>query len=66
MSFFFAGKSELDIHPALETLNRELGVQRLLLEGGGVTRVARSIAQDSSWKQTASMLCPSGLSTNAA
>jgi hypothetical protein len=26
----------------------------------------RSIAQDSSRKQTASMLCPSGLSTNAA
>ncbi|HVK69737.1 MAG TPA: dihydrofolate reductase family protein [Polyangium sp.] len=37
VSYFFAGKTELDIRLALETLNRELGVKRLLLEGGGVT-----------------------------
>lgn len=37
VSYVFAGKSDLDIHLALETLNRELGVNRLLLEGGGVT-----------------------------
>jgi riboflavin biosynthesis pyrimidine reductase len=37
VSYFFAGKAELDLHLALETLNRELGVKRLLLEGGGVT-----------------------------
>ncbi len=37
VSYFFAGKSELDVPLALETLNRELGVKRLLLEGGGIT-----------------------------
>ncbi len=37
VSYVFAGKSELDVPLALETLNRELGVKRLLLEGGGVT-----------------------------
>lgn len=37
VSYFFAGKLELDVQLALETLNRELGVKRLLLEGGGVT-----------------------------
>jgi riboflavin biosynthesis pyrimidine reductase len=35
VSYFFAGKRELDLKAALEFLNRELGVQRLLLEGGG-------------------------------
>jgi riboflavin biosynthesis pyrimidine reductase len=35
VSYFFAGKSELDLTLALEVLNRELGVKRLLLEGGG-------------------------------
>src|ERR1700761_2937370 len=35
VSYFFAGKSELDLALALDTLNRELGVKRLLLEGGG-------------------------------
>ena len=37
VSYLFAGTTELDLPLALETLNRELGVQRLLLEGGGVT-----------------------------
>jgi riboflavin biosynthesis pyrimidine reductase len=37
VSYVFAGRSELDIRRALETLNRELGVTRLLVEGGGVT-----------------------------
>src|ERR1700751_3794843 len=35
VSYFFAGKSELDLALALDILNRELGVKRLLLEGGG-------------------------------
>src|ERR1700686_3605768 len=34
-SYFFAGKSELDLALILDILNRELGVKRLLLEGGG-------------------------------
>lgn len=37
VSYIFAGESELDVPLALETLNRELGVKRLLLEGGGLT-----------------------------
>lgn len=37
VSYFFAGRSELDTRLVLETLNHELGVKRLLLEGGGVT-----------------------------
>jgi riboflavin biosynthesis pyrimidine reductase len=35
VSYFFAGKSELDLALVLDMLNRELGVKRLLLEGGG-------------------------------
>ena len=35
VSYIFAGKSELDLALTLDTLNRELGVKRLLLEGGG-------------------------------
>jgi riboflavin biosynthesis pyrimidine reductase len=35
VSYVFAGKSELDLAFALDILNRELGVKRLLLEGGG-------------------------------
>lgn len=35
ISYFFAGKRELDLEAALEFLNRELGVKRLLVEGGG-------------------------------
>jgi riboflavin biosynthesis pyrimidine reductase len=31
----FAGKHEIDLGLALEILNRELGIKRLLLEGGG-------------------------------
>jgi riboflavin biosynthesis pyrimidine reductase len=40
VSYFFAGKSELDLALVLDTLNRELGVKRLLLEGGGGTNGA--------------------------
>jgi len=36
VSYLFAGKTALDLRLALETVNRELGVKRLLLEGGGV------------------------------
>ena len=35
VSYIFAGKTELDLSLALEILNRELGIKRLLLEGGG-------------------------------
>jgi riboflavin biosynthesis pyrimidine reductase len=35
VSYFFAGKSELDLALVLDILNSELGVKRLLLEGGG-------------------------------
>jgi riboflavin biosynthesis pyrimidine reductase len=35
VSYFFAGERELDLRLALEILNRELGIERLLLEGGG-------------------------------
>lgn len=35
VSYLFAGKQELDLALLLETLNRELGIKRLLLEGGG-------------------------------
>jgi riboflavin biosynthesis pyrimidine reductase len=35
VSYFFAGERELDLASALEFLNRELGVKRLLVEGGG-------------------------------
>jgi riboflavin biosynthesis pyrimidine reductase len=40
VSYFFAGKSELDLALALDILHRELGVKRLLLEGGGGTNGA--------------------------
>jgi riboflavin biosynthesis pyrimidine reductase len=35
VSYIFAGKTEIDLKAALETLNRELGIERLMLEGGG-------------------------------
>jgi riboflavin biosynthesis pyrimidine reductase len=35
VSYIFAGHVELDLGLALEILNRELGLERLLLEGGG-------------------------------
>jgi riboflavin biosynthesis pyrimidine reductase len=35
VSYIFAGEQELDLRLALEILNRELGLERLLLEGGG-------------------------------
>ena len=40
VSYIFAGESELDLPLGLEVLNRELGVQRLLVEGGGVANGA--------------------------
>lgn len=36
VSYVFAGESEIDLGLALEILDRELGIRRLLLEGGGV------------------------------
>ena len=35
VSYIFAGKVEVDLALTLDILNRELGVKRLLLEGGG-------------------------------
>jgi len=35
ISYIFAGVAEIDLAAALETLNHELGVERLMLEGGG-------------------------------
>ena len=35
VSYMFAGQSEFDLALVLDVLNRELGVKRLLLEGGG-------------------------------
>jgi riboflavin biosynthesis pyrimidine reductase len=35
VSYIFAGEQELDLGLALEILNRELKIERLLLEGGG-------------------------------
>jgi len=35
VSYMFAGKSQIDLGLTLDILNRELGVKRLLLEGGG-------------------------------
>jgi riboflavin biosynthesis pyrimidine reductase len=40
VSYVFAGDDELDLAGLLETLNRELGVKRVLLEGGGVANGA--------------------------
>jgi riboflavin biosynthesis pyrimidine reductase len=40
VSYIFAGKSQLDLALTLTILNRELGVRRLLLEGGGGTNGA--------------------------
>lgn len=35
VSYIFAGATEIDLAGALETLNRELGIERIMLEGGG-------------------------------
>jgi len=35
VSYFFAGKSRIDLALTLDILNRELGVKRVLVEGGG-------------------------------
>lgn len=35
VSYFFAGQDRLDLGGVLEWLNRELGIKRLLIEGGG-------------------------------
>lgn len=35
VSYIFAGAQELDLSLTLDILNRELGIERLLLEGGG-------------------------------
>ena len=40
VSYIFAGDTGLDLALILETVNRELGVKRLLLEGGGVANGA--------------------------
>ena len=35
VSYIFAGATRIDLAAALETLNAELGIERILLEGGG-------------------------------
>jgi len=40
VSYIFAGEAELDLGLALDIVNRELGVKRLLLEGGGAANGA--------------------------
>ncbi|RZN34592.1 RibD family protein [Bradyrhizobium sp. Leo121] len=40
ISYVFGGKQQLDLPLTLDVLNRELGVKRLLLEGGGITNGA--------------------------
>ena len=40
VSYIIAGEREIDLAAALETLNRELGIRRLLLEGGGASNGA--------------------------
>ena len=40
VSYVFAGKSAIDLALLLDILNRELGVKRLLLEGGGTANGA--------------------------
>ena len=37
VSYIFAGERELDLGVALDMLNRELGIEYLLLEGGGAS-----------------------------
>ena len=37
VSYLFAGKHQLDLAVALESLNRELGITRLEVNGGGIT-----------------------------
>lgn len=34
VSYFFAGEDELDLHQVVEVLGKELGAQRLIVEGG--------------------------------
>jgi riboflavin biosynthesis pyrimidine reductase len=40
VSYIFAGEQEIDLAIALETLHLELGIRRLLLEGGGAANGA--------------------------
>src|SRR3954453_23389775 len=40
VSYIFAGKSEIDLVLTLDILGRELGVKRLLVEGGGIANGA--------------------------
>jgi len=35
ISYIFAGRDGIDLAAALDTLNRELGIERLMVEGGG-------------------------------
>ncbi len=40
VSYIFAGATEIDLAGALETLHRELGIERIMLEGGGAANGA--------------------------
>ncbi len=37
VSYIFGGKSEIDLHFVCEKLKKEFGINKLLLEGGGIT-----------------------------
>ena len=52
VSYFFAGKSKLDLALILDILNRELGVKRLLLEAivGDATLFIRRDEVETAWK----------------
>lgn len=56
VSYIFAGRSEIDLALTLEILNRELGIERLLLEGGGVTNGA--LLRAGLVDELALVLCP--------
>ncbi|MEQ9914411.1 dihydrofolate reductase family protein [Pectobacterium polaris] len=40
VSYLFAGDDGTDLHQAMETLNKDFGIETLLLEGGGITNGA--------------------------
>jgi len=56
ISYLFGGARELDLGLILESLNRELGVKRLLLEGGGA--VNGSFLRAGLVDEVSLVLCP--------
>src|ERR1700692_3509500 len=56
VSYIFAGEEALDLGLALEILNRELGVERLLLEGGGGSK--RGLLRGGRIDEISLAICP--------